>query len=102
MENMRAQIFLSMRPIQTEPFKCAHHARKEVEFHCKKENVFFCSLCMLEHAKHNDDIFVATQVKILEQYKIVADYLDQMDQKVKERKDHVEKIRSGKLNLDSS
>ena len=65
-----------MRPTQTEPFKCGIHTKKDVEYYCTKDNEFFCSLCMLEHGKHSDDIVVATEDEILRQYRIVADNLN--------------------------
>lgn len=56
---------------------------------------------MIEHAEHNKDLVVATSDQIIEHYKALHEKFSNMEQKIKDTKDHIESVINGEVALDS-
>ena len=47
------------------PFKCSTHNKKPLEFRCNRCKQILCSLCMLKHSGHNDEVEIFTEDEIV-------------------------------------
>ena len=50
-------------------FICAKHQSKEIEFFCAQDKCLFCSLCVMDHTKHIDNMSLYTSKDITEKAK---------------------------------
>ena len=48
-------------------FKCSVHTKKPIEFRCNKCKQILCSLCMLKHSGHSEDVEIFTEDEIVKE-----------------------------------
>ena len=46
-------------------YKCSTHNKKPIEFRCNKCRQILCSLCMLKHSGHSDEVEIFTEDEIV-------------------------------------
>jgi len=48
-------------------YKCSVHTKKPIEFRCKQCQEILCSLCMLKHSSHSDQVEIFTEDEIIQE-----------------------------------